>query len=70
MGKLSKMICKTLILMINNYYVLSTSDIPFTSEVAARRPGGETDERGHTMRARAGSQQRDGFKGEGYKERS
>ncbi|EFL91662.1 hypothetical protein REG_1112 [Candidatus Regiella insecticola LSR1] len=31
-----------------------------------RWPGRETDERRHTMRARAGSQQRDSFKGEGY----
>ncbi|WP_039906982.1 hypothetical protein [Candidatus Regiella insecticola] len=40
--------------------------MPFAFEVAAKRPGRPTDERGHTMKARAGSQQRGGFKGEGH----
>ncbi|WP_193353233.1 hypothetical protein [Candidatus Regiella insecticola] len=40
--------------------------IPFVFEVAAKRPGCEADERGHTMKAMGRSQQHGGFKGEGY----
>ncbi|WP_157832711.1 hypothetical protein [Candidatus Regiella insecticola] len=45
----------------------SAQIVPFVFEIAAKRPGCEADERGHTMRARARSQQRGSFKGEGYR---
>jgi len=37
--------------------------IPTALQVAAKRPGGETDEHRHTMRANTRRQQRGGFKG-------
>ncbi|WP_339056929.1 hypothetical protein [Candidatus Regiella endosymbiont of Tuberolachnus salignus] len=40
-------------------------NIPFVFEVAFGCQGVRPDERGHTMRARAGSQQRGGFKANG-----
>ncbi|WP_141553607.1 4-amino-4-deoxy-L-arabinose lipid A transferase [Candidatus Regiella insecticola] len=47
---------------------LTSSAIPTALEIAARRPGGETDERRQLRdSANARSQQRGSFKGEGYK---
>ncbi|EGY29802.1 hypothetical protein Rin_00002110 [Candidatus Regiella insecticola 5.15] len=45
---------------------INWEDIPTALEVAARRPGGETDERRHTMIASTRSQRRRNLKGEGY----